>query len=43
VASVPLSVAGDSSVHGRQPIRFEVRATDGSANDVVDSSFFGPM
>ena len=43
VVSVPLSVAGDSTARGRQPIRFEVRAADGSASDVVDSSFFGPM
>jgi polyferredoxin len=43
VVSVPLSVAGDSTARGRQPIRFEVRAADGSARKVVDSSFFGPM
>ena len=42
VVSVPVTVTGDASAHGRQPIRFEVRAADGSASKTVESSFFGP-
>jgi polyferredoxin len=43
VASVPVTVTGESTSHGRQSIRFEVRATDGTVEKTVDSSFFGPM
>ncbi len=43
VASVPLAVLGSGDARGRTPIRFDVHATDGSAREVVESSFFGPM
>jgi cytochrome c oxidase accessory protein FixG len=43
VASVPLIVVGASDARGRRRIEFDVRAADGSAGDIVDSSFFGPM
>ena len=42
VVSVPVMVIGAPATRGRQSIRFDVRAEDGSAHDVVDSSFFGP-
>ena len=43
VASVPVTVAGPDDIRGRHDVRFDVRASDGSAHEVVDSTFFGPM
>ncbi len=42
VVSVPVTVTGASASRGRQPIEFEVRATDGTVEKTVESSFFGP-
>jgi polyferredoxin len=42
VVSLPLTVAGPPGVRGRHALRFRIAAADGSASEVVDSSFFGP-
>lgn len=43
VVSIPLTVSAPASLHGRHDIHFDVRAADGSADVLVDSSFFGPL
>ena len=42
VLSVPLIVTAPATTHGRQPLRFRIRAIDGTTSETVDSSFFGP-
>ena len=42
VLSLPLIVTAPTTIHGRQNLRFRIHATDGSATQIVDSSFFGP-
>ena len=42
VVSLPLTVAGPAGVQGRHALRFRIATADGSASEVVDSSFFGP-
>ena len=42
VVSLPLTVAGPEGVRGRHALRFRIATADGSASEVVDSSFFGP-
>jgi cytochrome c oxidase accessory protein FixG len=43
VVSVPLIVTAPATARGRQTLRFNIQATDGSASETIDSSFFGPM
>jgi len=43
VASVPLTVAASDATKGRHEVRFDIRSTDGTAHETVESSFFGPM
>jgi len=43
VVGVPVTVTGATGTQGRQAIRFDVHAQDGSTHKTVDSSFFGPM
>jgi hypothetical protein len=38
-----LTVAGPGSIKGRREVRFDIRSSDGTAHETVDSSFFGPM
>jgi cytochrome c oxidase accessory protein FixG len=43
VASVPLTVAAPAGIRGRHDLRFDISASDGSATEIVESSFFGPL
>nr|WP_036166442.1 4Fe-4S dicluster domain-containing protein [Lysobacter dokdonensis] len=45
VATVPVTVAGPSTLSGRRDVRFEVSALDGDprTTQIVDSTFFGPV
>jgi polyferredoxin len=42
VVSLPLTVAGPAGARGRHALRFRIATADGSASEIVDSSFFGP-
>ncbi len=43
VLTLPLSLRAPGTVAGAKPVSFEVKATDGSASETVESKFFGPM
>lgn len=43
VAAVPLVVTAPESLKGRHELSFHVRSADGSAQETVESSYFGPM
>ena len=43
VVAIPVTLAAPDTVRGRQKVRFIIEATDGSAQQFVDSSFFGPL
>jgi polyferredoxin len=42
VASVPITVVAPADARGRRAVRFAITAVDGSAQERVESSFFGP-
>ncbi|TZF90521.1 4Fe-4S dicluster domain-containing protein [Cognatilysobacter lacus] len=43
VVPVDITVHASAATTGRHALRFNVDATDGSAHETVDSSFFGPL